>query len=202
MRYVDTASLTIPAGWRQRAERAAAKVKDEIEAGQEPTFPSLWSEHPLRDPLIAIVGQKCWYCETNVHGSNPDVDHYRPKKGPATAGAHSGYWWLAYKPDNYRIACKYCNSGGGEFEDGTRPAAKVALFPLLNESDRATTPSADLKLEKPVLLDPTDKNDHFLVDFSADGWPQRRSTAPLSALERAAGICRVEGCCYSERAER
>jgi hypothetical protein len=192
MRHVDTSHLTISEGWRQRAARAEAAVEAAMRDGRALTFTALWRDHRVRDPLIDIIGQKCWYCETNVHSSNPDVDHFRPKNGPATSGAHGGYWWLAYKPDNYRIACKYCNSGGGEHDDGTRRAAKVAQFPLLNESDRATKPADDLKLERPVLLDPADHDDHFLIDFSADGKPQRRIIMPPTALEKAVGICRVE----------
>jgi hypothetical protein len=202
MRHVDTSALTVPEAWLRRAAGAEVDVEAAIQDGRAPIFRPLWSDRRLRGPLIAIVGQKCWYCETDVHGSNPDVDHFRPKNGPTSPGSHSGYWWLAYKPDNYRIACKYCNSGGGEYDDGTHPAAKVALFPLLNEADRATKPTDNLKLEKPVLLDPADNYDHFLIDFSADGEPRRRSIMPLTALEKATKHCRVEESIVAYRLDR
>ena len=190
MRHVDASRFTVPERWRKKAARALSAVETAIQAGHAPKFRSIWTDPDVRDPLIALVGQKCWYCETNVHSSNPDVDHYRPKNGPSTPGGHRGYWWLAYAPENYRIACSYCNSGGGRLDDGTRPAAKVARFPLLVESDRATGPE-NIDREKPVLLDPADKADHFLIDFSADGRTQRRGTIALTALEKATGLCRV-----------
>ncbi len=191
MRYVDTSELTAPAPWRAKAARAAAKVRAKVEAGKAPQFPSLWIDPQIRDILIEIAGQKCWYCETKVHGSNPDVDHFRPKGGQNAVGGQLGYWWLAYDPANYRIACKYCNSGGGKLEDGSHPAAKIAHFPLLVETDRATGPDDDYRQERPILLDPVVKSDHFLIDFSTDGRARRRSTIPLTSLEEKLGLCRV-----------
>lgn len=191
MRYVDTSRFAAPEPWLAKAARETAKVRAAVEAHQAPKFPSLWTDPQIRDPLIDIVGQKCWYCETTVHSSNPDVDHFRPKGGRNAVGGQLGYWWLAYDPTNYRIACKYCNSGGGKLEDGSRPAAKVAQFPLLVEADRATGPDDDHHREKPILLDPAVKSDHFLIDFSADGKARRRSMIPLTFLEETLGLCRV-----------
>ncbi len=191
MRHIDTTRLVVPAPWLTKVAKARAAVEAAVAAHHAPVFPSHWTDPQLRDALIEIVGQKCWYCETKVHSSNPDVDHFRPKLGRVAVDGHLGYWWLAYDPANYRIACKYCNSGGAQLEDGSRPASKVARFPLLIEADRAIAPADDYRREKPVLLDPTDRADWILLDFSADGRARRRSTAPMSSSEDRSMLYRV-----------
>lgn len=111
-----------------------------------------WSR--LKNRLTTLFGKKCWYSEARLVGAPLTIDHYRPK-------IH--YWWLAFNPDNYRVACPLVNSPGGE-------GGKARHFPLLTPGIPAQAPGS-IDQGDPVLLDPCRSDDVALLAFQSDGRP-------------------------------
>jgi hypothetical protein len=140
---------TPPADWVADAEtvtqllRAAADqyARDTIILENE----GLWRDGRIRDWLLGQFNNKCWYSEAQDSVSSIHVDHYRPKgrvKQEPGANPEGGYWWLAFKWDNYRICGQLLNVKKGD------------LFPII-EGDRCTANNpVSLQLEAPVLIDP------------------------------------------------
>ncbi|MBZ9641437.1 HNH endonuclease [Streptomyces sp. PSKA30] len=119
------------------------------------------------------------------------MDHYRPKS--AIIGVDGpGYWWLAYVPSNYRLACGFCNSGGAQINGQSGRRTKSNHFPLLDESTRATGEHCDYAKEQRVLLDPADGRDARLLGFDMEGHARRRSGVPRSAAEVSRSVCRAD----------
>lgn len=106
---------------------------------------------------------KCWYCECDGSaGFYFQVDHYRPKKRVKNKGYKKdqyepGYWWLAFDPENYRVACQRCNTGAGKRDQ----------FPLPEDSPRGIVENGH-KCENPLLLDPN-SSDPRLLRFLQNG---------------------------------
>ena len=67
----------------------------------------------VRDWLLRLSHDKCWYSEARAVFSVLEVEHYRPKKrckrrlGGAVG---DGYWWLAFDWLNYRLCGKVGNA--------------------------------------------------------------------------------------------
>jgi hypothetical protein len=153
---------TPPADWLADAEAASAALagaanKAErdaiIEANQK-----LWQDNRIRNWLLSLFHDKCWYSEAHDSVSAYHVDHYRPK-GQVTdvgrANPEPGYWWLAFRWQNYRICGQLIN------------VKKNDVFPLVC-GHRATPDKADsLALEAPALVDPT-TDDARLISFDMD----------------------------------
>ncbi|MEU9534755.1 HNH endonuclease [Streptomyces sp. NPDC048213] len=119
------------------------------------------------------------------------MDHYRPKS--AIIGIDGpGYWWLAYVPSNYRLACGFCNSGGSQTGGQRGRRTKSNHFPLFDESTRATDEHCDYEKELRVLLDPADFRDAHLLGFDLNGHVHRRSDAPRSDVETSRALCRAD----------
>lgn len=98
---------------------------------------------------------KCCYCERKRDEKREtDVEHYRPKACVSDNPKHPGYWWLAYKWDNYLHSCKKCNQ-----------EHKINQFPLMDESQRAYTPDAGIAGERPFLINPENENPEDFIGF-------------------------------------
>jgi hypothetical protein len=120
--------------------------------------PNKWK--PIKDLITPIVGNKCWYTETEIIGSPLVVDHFRPI---------CDYWWLSYNPFNYRVACHWSNSSQtNSLYDCV--GGKGDNFPLLAPGIRALNED-DLGNERPVILDPCNEIDCRSLAFQADGRP-------------------------------
>lgn len=176
MRHVefDPAKLTLPANWAQRV--LALKKKIDLETDVEKrgklidANSDLWKEVKLE--LAKLFNFKCWYTESPQQGTDVDVDHYRPKKRVQetykSENPHTGYWWLAFELKNYRYSCIVANRRRKDVESG-QTGGKSDHFPLVNEENRAYTPTCDLEDEQPVLLDPIKFADVALITFKEDG---------------------------------
>ena len=156
-------------------ETVKTKPKNQRQKYIEKNGSSKWS--PIKNRMTKRLGNKCWYTEVELVGADLTIDHYRPKRD---------YWWLAFDVDNYRVACPYSNSkkhnplygcGGGKGDD----------FPLRAPSVRATS-KRKIKCEKPIILDPCNKDDCNLLVFQADGRPKLN---PVYAADHVA-VERVE----------
>lgn len=129
-----------------------------------------WS--PLKDRLTLKLGNKCWYTEAELVGAHLAIDHYRPFRD---------YWYLAYDPENYRVACPFANSPEHKRDNGA--GGKGDKFPLLGPGQRARGKNS-LRLEKPMILDPCNQNDCALIAFQPDGLPilnPEKANDPIAA---------------------
>jgi len=195
MRYIDPKLIgqNLPNGWIQQSQQAEAAV-----AGAQPQDRStavnrhsqVW--RGLKDTLKDASDNKCWYCESIDIRSDNSVDHFRPKNAVAECPGHEGYWWLAFKWENYRFCCTFCNSRRIDQATG-QSGGKADHFPLRDEARRAHTPNDNHNNEEPLLLDPTVPADPGLLWFdesgqtvpnpnccnNVNGYPHRRATASI-----------------------
>jgi hypothetical protein len=161
-KVIIPAGATPPGEWLAKAQALSkrlrdAKTKEEreilIDRNQE-----LWREEAIRDWLLGLFHNKCWYSEAQDAVSAIHVDHYRPKGRVTDARKTNycdGYWWLAFEWTNYRICGQLIN------------VKKSDVFPI-NEGHRAAFDDpASLKLEAPILIDPT-TDDARLISFEKD----------------------------------
>jgi len=79
----------------------------------------------------------------------------------------TGYWWLAFDHNNFRLACDYCDSPHTASDGTTR--GKGNWFPLAEGSVRASSPESNIEDEMPLLLDPARSSDPLLLWFLDDG---------------------------------
>ncbi|MFJ6015372.1 HNH endonuclease [Streptomyces sp. NPDC092952] len=187
---MDNSGLTAPQKWADRAATELEKLqKDAKDADKELSFREMWREDAIRDRMIALIGEKCWYCETRFVRSPYHVDHYRPKSVIVGEAERRGYWWLAYDPANYRLSCHHCNSGGARYGNQSAGPGKGARFPLLGQR---TSAGGSLEDELPVLLDPVVVEDAELIGFDGQGHARRRPERPYSKDEVAQDLCRVD----------
>jgi hypothetical protein len=119
---------------------------------------ALWKR--LRDWLLRLSHDKCWYSESRDLFSVLEVEHYRPKKRckrNARGQVGDGYWWLAFEWSNYRLCGKVGNAKKGDF------------FPLATGSPAAAHNGLSILNEIPLLLDPACPGDPDLLSFNEDG---------------------------------
>jgi hypothetical protein len=86
------------------------------------------------------------------------VDHYRPKgriKQDLGANPEGGYWWLAFKWENYRICGQLLNVKKGD------------LFPIVEGTRCTAADPVSLALEAPVLIDPRSEQTR-LISYEKD----------------------------------
>jgi len=112
----------------------------------------------LKAWLLEASHQKCWFSEAKDVFNHWHVEHFRPKKSAKDieGAACEGYWWLSFAWTNFRI----CGSVGN--------SKKGTYFPLREGCQRVGL-GGDLRLEDPVLLDPSDPDDPNLLSFNQDG---------------------------------
>lgn len=130
-----------------------------------------WRQH-VRPVLMQMSHGKCWYSEARDIVSVWHVDHFRPKGDVRTDGGETrpGYWWLAFKLENYRLAGPVMNSPRRDHLDGEL-LGKWDRFPLAEGSFVARRKEHDETLETPILLDPCRKGDWALITFDESGKP-------------------------------
>lgn len=123
----------------------------------------------VRDYLRTMSHGKCWYSEARERVSRYQVDHYRPhgRAKQAMKTFDEGYSWLAFDLENYRLAGALCNTQNQEYADDT--VGKGDWFPLLDPTVRARLTSRDVSKESPVLLDPVDPQEPYLLVFKDNG---------------------------------
>lgn len=171
MIFIDVSKLNIPQEWLEKAKRLTDELMRINDPGTRAEFithhAALWQE--LKKELEAISFNKCWYCEAQNIRGDLHVDHYRPKIRVKDKDGivKTGYWWLAFNYNNFRAACSYCNTLHSGEDETSR--GKIDHFPLLDESKRASSPDDTIEDEMPLLLDPTNPCDPFLLWFADDG---------------------------------
>jgi hypothetical protein len=161
----------------------ALKEREEVLAlfgpGSDPTAKYAFKAYKSQLVRAAATNKKCAYCESRYGGQAPvQIEHFRPKGqydvvDPGTGKVdrrRPGYWWLASEWDNLLPSCIFCNSPNRQtFPDGTdRTAGKGNLFPLADESTRATGPGGE-RTEKRLLLNPFRDDPRAHLEFDDDG---------------------------------
>jgi uncharacterized protein (TIGR02646 family) len=147
--------------WEIKANKVTKELRDapDMEARKAiiDKNQKLWGE--LKDWLLSLSHQKCWFSEAKDCFSNWDVDHFRPKKSvkDKDGNEYDGYWWLAFDWENFRI----CGNVGNR--------KKGTYFPLRIERNRICSPTDDYRLEDPYLLDPSNEDDPHLLFFNLEG---------------------------------
>lgn len=136
-----------------------------------------WGE--LKDFLLSISHNKCWYSEAKDSFNHPHVDHFRPKKIALGIDKkdEGGYWWLAFDWTNYR------------FSGGVGNVRKSDKFPV--KSNKAIYPNTDIDDEIIYFLDPCEEEDVLKLTFNNDGevipidtcgWDYERATYTIENL--------------------
>lgn len=171
MRHIslDLVRESLPDGWEARAQAATdavAAVQPDNRAAEVNRRSPVWQE--LKATLKRVSHNKCWYCESVDIRSDNAVDHFRPKNAVAECPGHEGYWWLAFKWENYRFCCTFCNCRRIDQATG-QDGGKADHFPLHDEARRSRTPADNLDDEEPMLLDPTALADPGLLWFDENG---------------------------------
>jgi hypothetical protein len=140
---------------------------------------SIWSL--IKPVFMDLQKNKCVFCERQFESREYgkiefDVEHFRPKSsvvGWPNPSAHpkisytfatgtasaSGYYWLAYEPDNYAASCKVCNT-----------TLKSNYFPIGGARGAVAATVTQLASEQPFLCYPlgtTDDDPEKLVTFIA-----------------------------------
>lgn len=151
MRFIDIAYVQEPEGFVARV--AAAIAAGEANIGDHSV---VWRD--CKENLKSASHKKCFYCEMHDSRSDGTVDHYRPK---------SKYKWAAFRLNNFRFACTFCNSRRTDKATG-EVGGKGDDFPLLDENSRATCEAEEVN-EYPLLLDPCKAADPIQIDFHTDG---------------------------------
>jgi uncharacterized protein (TIGR02646 family) len=174
VRFIDPGQVreAIPDGWEARAEVAHDEVSELSEDERAAAINNKGDlRRELKGPLADVANGKCWYCESVQDRSDNAVDHYRPKNRVAEGEDYGGYWWLAFRWENYRFSCTYCNSRRRDVEGGTE-GGKQDHFPLWDEAKRCQCEDDDLDDKQPMLLDPCCEADPPLLWFDENGQPR------------------------------
>ena len=185
MIYVDRAAVPVPDFINDKHIHKAQVAAERFYRGRSKQsrrqerfgFP-YWNEFAaaMREPLNALFGGKCAYCETPLPSG---IDLFRPraeavgliprsavraKAAPrnwlARANRESdrdGYWWLAYEWENAYPVCAECNRN------------KASNFPVIGSRAEPGTRGEALRSELALLLDPcVDHPEEYLV-FDEEG---------------------------------
>lgn len=105
----------------------------------------IYKADDVRQQLENDQHYKCAYCECYLPLQYHDVEHYRPK---------SHYYWLGHEWTNLLYSCERCNR-----------SYKNAQFPLAASSVQATSPTDDLALEHPLIINPTNEDPAHHINF-------------------------------------
>jgi len=193
---IDFNCLSLPVGWQEKSQQLTNELLAEPDAEKRAKIIEKNQDHwkSIKPLLVKLFNHKCWYTEASLHGTDVDVDHFRPKKRvqeTLSANAqHNGYWWLAFSLDNYRISCIVANRRRTDVETSIT-GGKADHFPLCDEANRANTPNCDIDEEQPVLLDPLKATDVQLLQFKPDGEAMPRfseDSSPRKYMRAATSI--------------
>lgn len=152
--------------WLKKAEIATKKLLDAKTSEERQKIiddnSGLWAE--VKQHLLKISHNKCWYSESIERFSHYHVDHFRPKKRAFDLNGEDqgGYWWLAFEWRNYRIT-----GSVGNTKKGDRFCVR---------DNKCNDPGNSLDDEIFYFLDPTDEDDPLKLSFEADGTAKPAST--------------------------
>jgi len=159
MRYIPLLDNPPNAAWITRADTLTQRLLDTPDMDSRKAIIDanslLWGQ--IKQHLLDLSKNKCWYSEAKESFSHYHVDHFRPKKRALDLGGNDqgGYWWLAFNWKNYRISGSVGNTKKGD---------RFSVY-----SHKANTPTDSLDDEMIFFLDPIDEDDPSLLTFDEDG---------------------------------
>jgi len=121
-----------------------------------------WSA--IKENLWNLGNLKCWYSEKRVELALSQVEHFRPKLR-VTGVQHAGYWWCAFKWENYRLSHPLVNKRITDYQTGEL-VGKGCYFPLHDGCERAES-ALEQDDEIPILIDPAIASDCELIEFDS-----------------------------------
>jgi uncharacterized protein (TIGR02646 family) len=160
MRHIPLKKKKPDDAWLKKAEKLIKELEDAPDKAARDDIiddnKKVWGE--LKQWLLSLSHDKCWFSEAKDCFSHFEVEHFRPKKTATDADGttHDGYWWLAFDWRNFRI----CGNAGNR--------KKGTFFPLRSGCRRVRV-GGDLRTEDPQLLDPADEDDPNLITFDVEG---------------------------------
>lgn len=160
MRHIPLLNHKPDETWLKKAAKAAAAIEAETDPEKRKLLiekkKAVWGE--LKDWLLKLSHQKCWFSEAKDCFQDWDVEHYRPKKSAKELDGkeREGYWWLSVDWKNLRICGRVGNVKKGTF------------FPL-GSGYCASSANRDIDDEVPLLLDPIERTDCSLLSFNSLG---------------------------------
>lgn len=181
MIYIDRTGYAPTAAWIASADNLTQQLLAAPNAaGRNQIIDDnqvLWGE--LKDFLLGISRNKCWYSEARDAYAHYHVDHFRPKKEALGTDKtdYGGYWWLAFKWTNYRV----CGGAGN-----VRKGAKFAV-----RANKANNPADSIEDEIIYFLDPCEEEDVLKITFNehgeitpitAAGWDNERVNYTIESL--------------------
>src|SRR5687767_14167658 len=107
MIYIDRTAEEPVQEWMDRADLLTLQLLCEPDRAVRNTIidtnENVWTE--LKDFLLQLSNNKCWYSESKDAYNHLHVDHFRPKKVALGLDKKDtgGYWWLAFEWTNYRV---------------------------------------------------------------------------------------------------
>lgn len=119
--------------------------------------------------LNDLFKNKCAYCESSTQGAGI-IDHFRPSESVSDqkGQASDGYFWLSYTWFNLYLSCQECQRYKSNYFPVTGPRLKAPDVETYRDYDALQSYVSD---EKPLFLDPCDRQTHQTVQFiyDADG---------------------------------
>ncbi|MFN3717375.1 MAG: hypothetical protein ACK4UW_00575 [Rhizobium rhizophilum] len=156
----------------RRLTEELSKIKDPAARSKFISSHGDFWRKQVRPVLMRLSSGKCWYSEARDVANVWHVDHFRPKGDVQNpdGSKRPGYWWLAFKLSNYRLAGEVMNTVRRDEEDGPL-LGKWDKFPLCEGSYEALSADDDENLETSLLLDPCRDSDWSLITFDEYGRP-------------------------------
>ena len=160
MRYVPLFENRPSEKWMKMAAKATAELETEMDPDTRNKLiqkkAKVWGA--LKNWLLKLSDQKCWFSEAKDCFQDWDVEHYRPKSCSKNLDGteREGYWWLSFDWRNLRVCGRVGNNKKGTF------------FPL-RSAYAADSNHRDIDDEVPYLLDPINKVDCTLLSFNQLG---------------------------------
>ena len=160
MRYIDYSNFKPDAEWLKKAKDLTDKMIELHKQGKLEERNKLMEDNSahwgkLKEELLKLSHNKCWFSETKDLYSHYDVEHFRPKKEAKDLAGKDigGYWWLAFDYHNYRI----CGNVGNRKKGG--------WFPLKENSPKSKHDDPCEESELIYLIDPIIPEDVNLLAF-------------------------------------
>ena len=164
MRHIDLESHKPDKLWLRKSDELTKQLIELHDKGDMAARNKLidnnsshWGE--LKQWLLGLSNNKCWFSEAKDVFSHMDVEHFRPKLEAKELDGRKrdGYWWLAFNYLNFRV----CGNVGNRKKGG--------WFPLKPGSLVSTHRNQCEESETPYLLDPTNADDVELLAFDEEG---------------------------------
>lgn len=159
MTHIDITCTSPDVDWADRADLLTLQLLCETDKDVRNAIiddnNNLWTE--LKDFLLNISNNKCWYSESKDAYNHLHVDHFRPKKIAMGLDKKDkgGYWWLAFEWTNYRVT-----GGAGNVKKKDKFAVR---------QHKCEDPDGCVDDELFYFLDPCEEEDVLKLTFNEHG---------------------------------